>query len=91
MTKTVLTLRNLWYSTEMSVLTINLPNTVEGEKNDIIRMIASRLYERGTLSLGQAAKVAGMPKWEFAEILPTYGVALINYPASELARDFQNA
>lgn len=75
----------------MSTLSIELPNTVDAEKADIVRMIAARLYERGTLSLGQAAKVAGMTKWEFAEILPTYGVALINYPPSEIARDLQNA
>lgn len=54
-------------------------------------MIAARLYERGVLSLGRAAEVADMSKWAFAEILPDYGVSVINYPASELAEDLEHA
>lgn len=54
-------------------------------------MIAARLYERGTLSLGQAAEVAGMAKWEFARILGDYGVSYFNLSAAELAEDVRNA
>jgi len=54
-------------------------------------MIAARLYERGTLSLGHAAEVAGMPKWALAEVLSDYGVSIINYPAAELAEDLKHA
>jgi predicted HTH domain antitoxin len=75
----------------MSTLTINLPDSVEVEKSDVLRMLAARLYERGTLSLGQAADLAGMAKWEFAEILLDYGVFVFNYPASDLAEDLNNA
>ena len=75
----------------MSTLTINLPDSVEIDKSEVLRMLASRLYEKGTLSLGQAADLAGMPKWEFAEILLDYGVFVFNYPASDLAEDFKNA
>jgi len=76
---------------EMSTLTINLPDSVEVEKSEVLRMLAARLYERGTLSLGQAADLAGIPKWEFADILSEYGVFVFNYPASELADDLKNA
>ncbi len=75
----------------MKTVTLNLPDTVDVETSDVLRMVAARLYERGTLSLGQAADLAGMPKWEFAEILGEYDVSLINYPASEIAEDFRNA
>ncbi len=75
----------------MNTLTIQLPDSVDVEKSDVLRMIASRLYERGTLSLGQSAKLAGMRKWDFAEVLGDYGVPIFNYPASDLAEDFRNA
>lgn len=75
----------------MSTLTIRLPDSVDVEKADVLRMIAARLYERGTLSLGQAAELAGMRKWDFAEVLGDYGVSIFNYPASELAEDVRNA
>ncbi len=75
----------------MSTITLELPDSVEDEKADLLRMIGARLYERGKLSLGQAADLAGMPKWEFAEILAQYGVSIINYPASEIAEDLKNA
>jgi len=75
----------------MSTLTIQLPDSVEIERSDLLRMIAARLYERGVLSLGRAAEVADMSKWAFAEILPDYGVSVINYPASELAEDLEHA
>jgi len=75
----------------MNTLTIQLPDSVDVEKSDVLRMIASRLYERGTLSLGQSAKLAGMRKWDFAEVLGDYGVPVFNYPSSDLGEDFRNA
>ncbi len=75
----------------MSTLTLEVPELTESERSDVLRMIAARLYERGTLSLGQAAKMAGMEKWNFARILKDFDVAYFNYPASDLERDFRNA
>jgi predicted HTH domain antitoxin len=54
-------------------------------------MIAARLYERGILSQGQAAELAGVSKRQFIEELGSYGVSVFNYPASEIARDVKNA
>lgn len=75
----------------MSTLTLELPDTVDVEKADLLRMIAARLYERGKLTLGQAADLAGMAKWDFAEVLKDYEVSIFNYPASDLASDVRNA
>lgn len=75
----------------MSTLTLQLPDSVEFEKADLLRMVAARLYERGTLSLGQAAELAAMPKWEFAKILKDYGVFYFNQSAEELSQDVKNA
>jgi len=54
-------------------------------------LVATRLYEQGKLSLGQAAELAGLTKRTFAELLGSYNVSIFNYPASDLARDVQNA
>ncbi len=50
-------------------------------------MLATKFYEAGKLSLGQAAEVAGMTKLSFAEILHNYDVSLINYPVSEMTKN----
>lgn len=75
----------------MSTLTLELPDMADAEKAELLRMIAARLYERRTLSLSQAAKVANMPKWEFARILKNYSVPYFNYSEGELAEDVRNA
>jgi predicted HTH domain antitoxin len=75
----------------MTTMTLELPDSVEAERNDVLRMIAARLYERRTLSLSEAARLAKMPKWEFAEILADYGVAYFNQTRSELEEEVKNA
>jgi predicted HTH domain antitoxin len=52
---------------------------------------ASKLYERGRLTLEQAAELAGYSKENFVELLAEYNAALINYPADELDEDIKNA
>ncbi|CAN5761199.1 hypothetical protein BH24ACI3_BH24ACI3_07690 [soil metagenome] len=75
----------------MSILTLQLPDSVEAEKSDVLRMIAARLYERRTLSLAEAARLAQMPKWEFARILGDYGVAYFDQTKSELEQEVKDA
>lgn len=75
----------------MKTLELTIPDSVDVEVTDVLMMVASRLYERGTLSLGQAAELAGKPKREFVEMLGSYGVSVFNYPASDIARDVKNA
>lgn len=75
----------------MKTLTLTLPDSVDVEKGDVLMMIAARLYERGVLSQGQAAELAGVSKRQFIEELGSYGVSVFNYPASEIARDVKNA
>jgi predicted HTH domain antitoxin len=54
-------------------------------------ILASRLYEQGKLSLGQAAELANLSKRTFAELLGKYNVSIFNYPASDISRDVANA
>jgi predicted HTH domain antitoxin len=70
---------------------LTLPDSVDMDKSEVMMLIAARLYERGALSLGQAADLAGRTKRDFAETLGSYGVSIFNYPASDLARDVENA
>lgn len=75
----------------MKTLTINIPDTVELNNNEIVMLIATRLYEQGKLSLGQAAEMVGLSKRTFAELLGRYDVSIFNYPASDLSKDVKNA
>jgi predicted HTH domain antitoxin len=68
-------------------LTLELPDSLEVDENEMKRMLAAKLYEAGKLSLGQAAEVAGMTKAAFAEILHRYDVSIINYPVAEMIKD----
>ena len=75
----------------MKTLTINIPDTLDVDNRDLAMLVASKLYEQGRLSLGQAAEVAGLTKRTFAELLGSYKVSIFNFPASDLSRDVANA
>ncbi len=59
-------------------------------ENDLSMLVATKLYEQGKLSLGQAAELVGLTKRTFAELLCKYKVSIFNYPSSDLGRDVRN-
>ena len=71
----------------MQTITITLPDNAELDQRQTVKFLASKLYEAGKLSLGQAADLAGLTKVAFAEILGDFGVSLINYPVTEMKHD----
>ena len=75
----------------MKTIVFNIPDTVELDKNEASMLFASNLYEKGKLSLGQAAEMAGLSKRTFMELLGKYGVSVFNYPVSDLEKDLENA
>ncbi len=75
----------------MKTVSLKIPDTVELDDKDIAMIVASSLYEKGKLSLGQAAELAGLTKRTFAELLGKYDVSIFNYPPSDLTRDVKNA
>ena len=75
----------------MKTLTLNVPDSLDVDNKDLAMLVATRLYEQGKLSLGQAADVAGLTKRTFAELLDKYNVSIFNFPASDLSRDVANA
>ena len=75
----------------MKVLTINIPDNIDLDNMQVTMLVASKLYEQGKLSLGQAAELTGLSKRTFAELLGAYNVSIFNYPASDISRDVANA
>jgi len=75
----------------MKTLTVNLPDRLDLDNSNLSMLIASKLYEQGKLSLGQAAELAGLTKRTFAELLAKYEVSIFNFPASDIAKDVSNA
>ncbi len=75
----------------MRTLKLNIPDSLEIDDNEISMMLATRLYEQGKLSLGQAADIVGLSKRTFAELLGKYNVSIFNYPASDINNDVKNA
>ena len=62
-----------------------------GELEKRLRIeLALRLYEKGVASLGQARRIAGIPKWDFLELLARDGISL-HYGEEELKEDLEVA
>jgi predicted HTH domain antitoxin len=75
----------------MRTVTFDIPDALDLDNKEIAMLLATRLYEQGKLSLGQAAILAGLTKRTFAELLGSYNVSIFNYPSSDLSRDVANA
>jgi predicted HTH domain antitoxin len=75
----------------MKTLTLQVPDDLDMDDKDLLMLLAVRLYERGKLSLGQAAELAGLTKKTFAELLGNYDVSIFNFPAEDLLKDIANA
>ncbi len=75
----------------MKTITLNIPDNTGVDDFQLLMLLASRLYEQGKLSLGQAAELAGLSKRAFIELLGNYEVSIFNYSSSDLSRDVANA
>ncbi|KFC24152.1 UPF0175 family protein [Chryseobacterium sp. FH1] len=75
----------------MKTITLNIPDSIDIENRELVMHLASNLYEKGKLSLGQASELAGLTKRSFAELLSRYNVSIFNYPSSDLSNDVKNA
>ncbi len=73
----------------MKTLTLEVPDHLD--EHEAKTLFAAKLYEKGTLSLGQAAEVAGYSKRTFMELLGNYDVSVFEYSESELENDIKNA
>ena len=72
-------------------VTLNIPENLELKEFDFIVYVATKLYEDGLVTSGQAAEMAGLSKKSFVEILGKYGVSLFSQSEDDLLNDIKNA
>ena len=75
----------------MQTLTLYLPDSFSISPKEAAMLLATRLYEQGKLSLGQAAEMTGYSKRTFMELLGDYEVSIFQLTEEELKIDVQNA
>jgi predicted HTH domain antitoxin len=75
----------------MRTIQLNIPDDLDMKDCDFSMIIASKLYEEGKLSSGQAAELAGLSKRTFIELLGRYGVSVFSTSLSDLESDIDNA
>ena len=68
---------------------LSLPKSVDISDFEIKMIVASKLYELGKLSSGQAADVAGLSKRAFLELLGKYNVSVFGYDEKELEENMK--
>jgi len=74
----------------MQTIQVQLPDTVNIDAQEIQLLLAGKLYEKGLLSIDQAAQMAGLTKRAFMELLGHSLVSVLNYPADNIGQDFEN-
>jgi predicted HTH domain antitoxin len=75
----------------MKTLTINIPDNVDLNAGEARLMLAIKLFEKGKLTIGQAAEIAGFSKRVFMEITGDYDVSPINSAIEDIENDVNNA
>lgn len=74
----------------MRTIQIQVPKELGLKDADFAMIIASKLYEEGKLSSGQVAKIAGLSKRTFIELLGKYGVSAFSNSLEDLQSDIAN-
>ena len=73
----------------MKTLTVQIPDNLD--EKEAKTLLAAKLYEKGSLSLGLAAELAGYSKRTFMELLANYEVSVFNYSETELDKEILHA
>ena len=75
----------------MNKIILNIPENLNLKAFDLSGYVASKMYEDGLVSAGQAAEMVGISKRSFIEILGKSGVSLFSQSADDLDKDIANA
>jgi len=75
----------------MKTLILKFPENFSIDEKEAKMTLATGLFKKGKLTLGQAAELVGLSKRTFMELLSTYDTEIINYPPEELDNDLANA
>lgn len=70
-----------------TTLEIELDLPLSLSKEEVLTLLAIKLYETEKLTLGQAAKLAGYSKRAFIEVLGQNKVPVFNYSPEELREE----
>jgi len=68
-----------------------LQTTPEDLEQEMLLILAVKLYELGRLSSGAAANLAGIPRTVFLSKLGDYGINTFSFTEAEIAEDLANA
>ncbi len=74
----------------MKTLTINLPDNLDIEEFEAKMLLAGQLYEKGKVTMGQAADIVGISKRSFMEIMGRFGFSVFNYSVDDLKEELAN-
>lgn len=75
----------------MRTVQLEVPDELDMKDFELSMILACRLYEEGKLSAGQAARMVGLSKRAFIELLGKYGVSVFSASISDLHADIANA
>lgn len=75
----------------MRAITLNIPDDINLKTLDLSIYLASKMYEDEIISSGQAAKMVGLSKRSFIEIMGKYGVSAFSSSIDDLLSDIKNA
>lgn len=76
----------------MRQIKMSVPDSFQFSDHDLKIVLAGELYERGVLSLGQAADVADLSKRVFIELMGKFGYSLFaGKDEADLISDIENA
>ncbi len=64
---------------EQTTVTVKIPKRLSLSEFEISMILASRLYETGKITSGQAAEMVGLSKRAFIELLGKYNVSVFGY------------
>ena len=75
----------------MTTYQIAMPENLKMGEFELKMLLASKLFEDGRLSAGQACQIVGISKRAFIEVLGKYKVSIFGYDSNELEEDLDNA
>ncbi|MEL6695162.1 MAG: UPF0175 family protein [Bacteroidota bacterium] len=70
---------------------LNIPSDLHASEFDLKMLFASKLFDEGLISSGQGAKMVGISRRAFIEILGHYNVSVFQTSVEELEEDIANA
>ncbi len=72
----------------MKTVKLQIPDNLD--EKEMTLLLATQLYDKGKLSLGQAANFVGMNKEEFMDKLGEHGVSIFGESIEDIEKDLKN-